>query len=95
MLRNRLGVISTAVAAAMALTAVTAIPADARSRGHGGNAAALAAIAGIFGTIATIAAADAYRDRHRHYYGQGPYYGGPYAPPPPYAYGYPPYGYYR
>lgn len=70
---------------------------SARRRGsNAGNRAALGAVLGVFGVIAGIAAADAARDRYRHYgyYGGDPYYGGPYAPPPPAYYG-GPYGYYR
>jgi hypothetical protein len=67
---------------------------SARRRVHsGGNRAALGAVMGVFGLIAGLAAADAYRDRHRYYGAYDPYYGGPYAPPPPAYYG--PYGYYR
>jgi hypothetical protein len=84
MLTSRMRILATTVAAAVAFTSASFTPASARSRG---DAAALAAIVGVFGTIAAIAAADAHRDHYRRYEGYRPYYGGPYAPPPPAYYG--------
>ena len=77
MLSIRTGVISAAVAAAIALTTMSFTPANASSRG---DRAMLGAVAGLFGAIATIAVANAARDRYDGYY-DGPVY----AAPPVYA----------
>jgi hypothetical protein len=74
MLSIRTGVISAAVAAAMALASFT--PANASPRG---DRAFLGAVAGVFGAVATIAAANAARDRYYDggYYDDGPGYAAP------------------
>jgi hypothetical protein len=68
----RNGVISAAVAAAIALTSFTAANASPR-----GDRAMLGAVAGVFGAIATIAAANAARDRYGEDYDDGPIYAAP------------------